>query len=93
MPRTCPRAAQAPSVLRSRVRVAAPDEVLDITGFEPGAVAPFPAPHVRAVYLDRQLLQHELVWAGAGSPKHVVGLSPVDVARVTRAIPVDLAES
>jgi prolyl-tRNA editing enzyme YbaK/EbsC (Cys-tRNA(Pro) deacylase) len=73
-------------------RSASADEVLAATGFEPGAVAPFPAPQIRAVYLDRLLLRHELVWAGAGSPRHVVGLSPLDVARVTQAVPADLAE-
>jgi prolyl-tRNA editing enzyme YbaK/EbsC (Cys-tRNA(Pro) deacylase) len=67
-------------------------EVLAATGFEPGAVAPFPAPQIRAVYLDRLLLRHELVWTGAGSPNHIVGLSPLDVARVTQAVPADLAE-
>jgi prolyl-tRNA editing enzyme YbaK/EbsC (Cys-tRNA(Pro) deacylase) len=73
-------------------RSASPEEVVAATGFEPGAVAPFPAPHVRTVYLDRLLLRHEVVWAGAGSPRHVVGLSPLDVARVTEAVPADLAE-
>jgi len=73
-------------------RVARPDEVVSATGFEPGAVAPFPAPHVAVVLLDRALLRHELVWAGAGSPNHVVGLAPVDVARLTGAVVADLAE-
>ena len=74
-------------------RAASADEVIAATGFEPGAVAPFPTPHVRQVLLDRQLLQHELVWAGAWSPRHVVGLAPVDIARVTHAVAADLAEA
>ena len=74
-------------------RVAKAEEVLAATGFEPGAVAPFPAPRVAVVLLDRGLLQHEEVWAGAGSPRHVVGLSPVELARATHAVPADLAEA
>lgn len=75
-----------------KAKIAGPDEVRSATGFEPGAVAPFPAPHVAVVLLDRALLRHELVWAGAGSPNHVVGLAPVDVARLTGAVVADLAE-
>lgn len=73
-------------------RIAAPEEVSAATGFEPGAVAPFPAPGVSRVLLERELLRHEVVWIGAGSPKHMAGLSPVDLARVTQAEVADLAE-
>jgi len=74
-------------------RVARVDEVVAATGFEPGAVAPFPAPRIATVVLERRLLRHELVWAGAGSSRHMVGLAPVELARVTRAIAADLAEA
>jgi prolyl-tRNA editing enzyme YbaK/EbsC (Cys-tRNA(Pro) deacylase) len=74
-------------------RVAAHDEVRSATGFEPGAVAPFPAPNVSRVLLERELLRHELVWVGAGSPNHMAGLSPVDLVRVTQAEVADLAEA
>jgi prolyl-tRNA editing enzyme YbaK/EbsC (Cys-tRNA(Pro) deacylase) len=73
-------------------RVARPSEVVSATGFEPGAVAPFPAPHVGRVFLERELLQHPLVWCGAGSTRHMVGLSPSDVARLTEAEIADLCE-
>ena len=72
-------------------RVAKPEEVLAATGFEPGAVAPFPSVRIARVLIERELLRHSLVWAGAGSPRHMVGLSPFDVARVTRAEVVDLS--
>jgi prolyl-tRNA editing enzyme YbaK/EbsC (Cys-tRNA(Pro) deacylase) len=74
-------------------RAASADEVVAVTGFEPGAVAPFPAPQIRAVFLDRLLLRHDMVWAGAGTPNHIMGLSPLDVARITQAVPADLAEA
>ena len=47
-------------------RVASAQEVEQATGFAPGAVAPFPLPHVDTVLLERTLLRHPLVWAGAG---------------------------
>jgi len=74
-------------------RIATPDEVLAATGFEVGGVAPFPVPRIARVLIERALLQHELVWAGAGSPRHMVGLAPADLARLTNAEPADLVEA
>ena len=74
-------------------RVAAHDEVRSATGFEPGAVAPFPSSDATKVLLERDLLKHPTVWVGAGSTNHLVGLSPLDIARITRAQVTDLSES
>lgn len=74
-------------------RTATPEEVRAATGFEPGAVAPFPVPNVARVLLERGLLEWELVWAGAGSERHMVGISPIDLAGVTQAEIVDIVEA
>jgi prolyl-tRNA editing enzyme YbaK/EbsC (Cys-tRNA(Pro) deacylase) len=74
-------------------RVATADEVVAATGFAPGAVAPFPAPNVERVLLERELLLEEVVWVGAGSEHHLAGLAPMDLLRLAGALPVDLAES
>jgi Cys-tRNA(Pro) deacylase len=74
-------------------RMAGREEVLAATGFEPGAVAPFPVPHVARVLLERELLQHDTVWAGAGSSRHMVGLSSSDLLRLTKADIEDLVEN
>ena len=68
------------------------EQVEQATGFVPGAVAPFPLPHVAAVLADRQLLGHDLVWFGAGSPQHMAALAPEDLVRVARAKTVDLVK-
>ena len=73
-------------------RSAGPEEVKSATGFEPGAVAPFPAPNVERVLLDRELLLQEIVWVGAGSDHHMAGLAPMDLLRLAGGLPVDLAE-
>lgn len=72
-------------------RVARPEEVLAATGFEPGGVAPFPAPGVAQVLMAGELLGHDRVWIGAGSERHMVGLSPVDLQRLARARTADLS--
>jgi Cys-tRNA(Pro) deacylase len=74
-------------------RMAKPEEVVAATGFEPGGVAPFPVRNVSRTLLDRELMPHELVWIGAGSDRHMAGLAPLDLARLTQAEPADLAEA
>ena len=71
-------------------RVASREQVLAATGFEVGAVAPFPLLSVDLVLLDRVLLAKQLVWVGAGSPSHMAGLVPSDLARLARAQGTDL---
>jgi prolyl-tRNA editing enzyme YbaK/EbsC (Cys-tRNA(Pro) deacylase) len=80
----------ARAVAASSARVARAREVEDATGFAPGAVAPFPLPHVDAVLMDRSLYHHDVVWAGAGSHKHVVGITPTDLGRLARVRPMDV---
>jgi prolyl-tRNA editing enzyme YbaK/EbsC (Cys-tRNA(Pro) deacylase) len=82
--------AVADAVPAELVRVARPDEVLHATGFEPGAVAPFPQRAVTLTLIDRSLLAHELVWIGAGSPAHLAAIAPAELQRLTRARAVDL---
>jgi len=73
-----------------KARIAKADEVEQATGFAPGAVAPFPLPRVETVLMERTLLKHPLVWAGAGSPRHLVGLPPGELGRLARARPLDI---
>jgi prolyl-tRNA editing enzyme YbaK/EbsC (Cys-tRNA(Pro) deacylase) len=72
-------------------RVARPDEVVASTGFEPGGVAPFPAPGISQVLMAGELLAHDRVWIGAGSERHMAGLSPVDLAQLTQARTAELS--
>ena len=71
-------------------RVARADEVRTITGFEPGAVAPFPLQRVERVVIDRSLLSRRAVWIGAGSARHLAVLPSPELVRLTKAIPADL---
>jgi prolyl-tRNA editing enzyme YbaK/EbsC (Cys-tRNA(Pro) deacylase) len=83
----------ARAVGAEHARVARPSEVVAATGFEPGAVAPFPLARIRRVLLDRGLLGHDTVWVGAGSPRHMAGLSPGELVRVARAEPMDAVQN
>jgi prolyl-tRNA editing enzyme YbaK/EbsC (Cys-tRNA(Pro) deacylase) len=74
-------------------RIAGTEEVRDATGFEPGAVAPFPLRRVDAVLVERTLLSQPLVWIGAGSERHMAALSPAELLRLSRARPMDAVEA
>ena len=80
----------ARAVEAESARVAKAQEVEDATGFAPGAVAPFPLSNVDAVLMDRTLYHHDIVWAGAGSHEHVLGITPADLGRLAHVRPMDV---
>jgi prolyl-tRNA editing enzyme YbaK/EbsC (Cys-tRNA(Pro) deacylase) len=76
----------------AKARVATPAQVVDATGFAPGAVAPFPLRAVERVFVDQTLLAHETVWIGAGSSSHLAALAPSELVRLTNARAIDAVE-
>jgi prolyl-tRNA editing enzyme YbaK/EbsC (Cys-tRNA(Pro) deacylase) len=80
----------AQAVAANEARVAKAREVEDATGFAPGAVAPFPLPRIDTVLMDHALYHHDIVWAGAGSAHHIMGISPTDLGRLARVRPMDV---
>jgi prolyl-tRNA editing enzyme YbaK/EbsC (Cys-tRNA(Pro) deacylase) len=73
-----------------RAAVAGAEDVRAATGFPPGGVAPYPLERVSGVLVDRGLLRHGMVGAGAGSDRHVVGLASAELVRLTRGRVEDL---
>ncbi len=78
----------AAAVEAAGARIASPPLVKSVTGFDVGGVAPFPLPF-DDVLIDRSLLSWGLVWVGAGSDRHMAGLTPTELVRLTRARAVD----
>jgi prolyl-tRNA editing enzyme YbaK/EbsC (Cys-tRNA(Pro) deacylase) len=83
-------AAVGAAVSAQLVRVARSDEVVHATGFEPGAVAPFPRRAVTQSLMDRSFFVHDVVWIGAGSPAHMASIAPAELLRLSGARAVDL---
>jgi prolyl-tRNA editing enzyme YbaK/EbsC (Cys-tRNA(Pro) deacylase) len=73
------------------VRLARPAEVLEATGFEPGAVAPFPRRSIAQTLMDTSFFAHQEVWVGAGTTRHMAALPPGELLRLTGARTVDLS--
>jgi prolyl-tRNA editing enzyme YbaK/EbsC (Cys-tRNA(Pro) deacylase) len=60
------------------------------TGFAIGGVPPFGHSRVLPVYMDRDLLQYDVVWAAAGRPDSVFEISPERLRVMSGASMVDL---
>ena len=67
------------------------DIVREATGFSIGGVPPIGHTTPLPTYLDRDLLQYQVVWAAAGTPNAVFPISPNEIQRITSATVVDLA--
>jgi len=80
----------ARAVDATQARIARADEVVTATGFLPGSVAPFPGG--ARVLVEQTLLAEPLVWAGAGSTRHMVSLAPAELVRLSRGMPMDVVE-
>ena len=59
------------------------------TGFAIGGVAPIG--HLRPIhsYLDPRLLDFDVVWAAAGTPRHVFAIDPREIQRLSGAVVAD----
>ncbi|HET6771211.1 MAG TPA: YbaK/EbsC family protein [Actinomycetota bacterium] len=74
------------------VRKATPEEARDATGFAIGGTPPFGHARPIEVFVDRDLLGHEVVWAAAGTPKALFALSPRDLLEASEGTPADIRE-
>ena len=61
------------------------------TGFPIGGVPPFGHATPLPIFLDRDLLAHEELWAAAGTPHDNFAISPAELVRVTGGTVADLA--
>jgi prolyl-tRNA editing enzyme YbaK/EbsC (Cys-tRNA(Pro) deacylase) len=73
------------------IRKADANTVRNATSFSIGGVPPAGFPRPLPTYIDRDLLQYQLVWAAAGTPRHVFPIAPQELVRVTGGSVVQLA--
>lgn len=79
-------------VSEDAVGMADADRVKSELGWTIGGVPPICHDSAVPVYLDGTLLDHEEVWAAAGTPEAVFPVSPERVRELADATPVDVAE-
>jgi prolyl-tRNA editing enzyme YbaK/EbsC (Cys-tRNA(Pro) deacylase) len=68
------------------------DSVKRLTGFPIGGVAPVGHTSPVRVLIDRDLLQHQEIWAAAGTPHAVFRTTPQELERMTGGEVVDVRE-
>jgi prolyl-tRNA editing enzyme YbaK/EbsC (Cys-tRNA(Pro) deacylase) len=70
---------------------ASAEQVRAHTSFAIGGVPPVGYPRRIDVYVDRDLLQFDLVWAAAGTPNSVFSIEPRELVRITAGEVADVA--
>ncbi|MFF7313061.1 YbaK/EbsC family protein [Streptomyces sp. NPDC008137] len=75
-----------------KVTRAKADVVRETTGYSIGGVPPFGHRTQTRVLADRSLLEHEVVWAAAGTPYTVFPMTPRDLVAHADATLVDVRE-
>lgn len=61
------------------------DYVRDLTGFAIGGIPPLGHKSPMDTYIDRDLMQHAVIWAAAGTPNSVFPVAPRALADSARA--------
>ena len=60
------------------------DFVRAVTGYAIGGVPPIAHLQPMETYLDEDLMQYDIIWAAAGTPKAVFELTPDDLEKMTK---------
>jgi len=61
-----------------------------LTGYAIGGIPPFGHAAPLATYMDRDLLQYDVIWAAAGTPKAVFRTEPAKLRDATGAATIDV---
>jgi prolyl-tRNA editing enzyme YbaK/EbsC (Cys-tRNA(Pro) deacylase) len=64
--------------------------VRELTGFAVGGIPPFAHATPLPTFIDRDLLQYDIVWAAAGTPLAVFAADPAKLRDVTNATAIDV---
>ena len=77
---------------KKQVKLATPETVLELSGYEVGAMPPFGHHQPLTTLLDRRVLELPEAYAGGGAENAVVRLNPQEILRATGAKVMDLTE-
>lgn len=77
--------ALAATLAGEELKRADPDNVRKSTGFAIGGVSPVGHLSPARAFMDPRLMEFTLVWAAAGTPRHVFAISPRELAALAKA--------
>ena len=76
----------------SEVKIADAKTVKEVTGFPVGGVPPVAHSKPLRTFIDASLMSFPVVYAAAGTPNAIIGISPEDLKNVTSAEVADVFE-
>jgi len=76
----------------SEVKIADAKTVKEVTGFPIGGVPPVAHNNPLRTFIDDHLMSFPVVYAAAGTPNAIIGISPKDLKNVTSAEVADVFE-
>ncbi len=62
------------------------------TGFAIGGVAPIGHLNPIRSFIDPRLLEFSIIWAAAGTPRHIFAVDPVEIHRLSEAVKAEFTE-
>jgi prolyl-tRNA editing enzyme YbaK/EbsC (Cys-tRNA(Pro) deacylase) len=72
------------------LKLASPETVLTVIGYEVGGVPPVAHVSSVPVVVDPRVLEHEKVYGGGGDDFHMLEIAPHDIVRLTKAVVADV---
>lgn len=85
--------AKLATLIGEKLAPAGPDFVLEATGFVAGGVSPVGHGPETRLFIDQDLYGLDLVWAAAGTPRHVFPIAPADLVRLTGGMIADIRQA
>ncbi len=75
-----------------RVRLALPEEVVEITGYVIGATPPLAFQRNLQTLMDERVLRQDVIYTASGEVSSILKIRPEDLKEVTNAEVADIAE-
>lgn len=70
---------------RRQIELASPEDVLELTGYEVGAVPPFGHRNPIETLMDAEAIEHDRIFAGGGGKRALLRVAPAEIKRVSQA--------
>jgi Cys-tRNA(Pro) deacylase len=76
-----------------RLRLAPPQVVKDLTGYEVGAMPPIGHKILIKTFIDPKVMRFERVYGGGGAVNAMLEIDPRDIKRINEAVVVDISKA
>lgn len=83
---------KAQSIAGEELTKADANTVRKITGFAIGGVSPIGHKKPPATFMDAHLFQFDIIWAAAGTPRHVFSAAPNHLLEISNAVKTDFSK-